>query len=135
MIIGLGSDIINIERIEALLNKSGDKFKQRTFTAHEIEASLRYDADNKKSIAGHFAKRFVAKEAFAKAVGTGFGKYLSFSDIGIENNEAGKPLIILNERAQKLAKSLAGEEKHVVCHVSLSDDYPYALAVVIIEAI
>jgi holo-[acyl-carrier protein] synthase len=130
MIIGLGSDIVNIERVAQLLDKSGDKFKNRTFTKHEIEAVGRY-SDNKK-INAHFAKRFAAKEAFAKAVGTGFGKHLSFLDVGVENDEAGKPFLVLNDRASALARLLT-DGKEAVCHLSLSDDYPYAVAVVIIE--
>lgn len=133
MIIGLGSDIVNIDRIAKLLSKSGDKFKERTFTKHEIDTSLRYAKASEKIIAAHFAKRFAAKEAFAKAAGTGFGKYLSFTDVGIENDAAGKPSLVLNENAKDLLKSLVSSDMEVICHVSLSDDYPYALAVVIIE--
>jgi len=132
MIIGLGCDIINIERIAKLLDDSGEKFLARTFTAHEIEAAKKYS--NKKKYYAHFAKRFTAKEAFSKAVGSGFGKNLSFTDISIINDESGKPSIMLNERALNLAKSLAAGQE-ILCHISLSDDYPYAQAVVVIESI
>lgn len=132
MIIGLGTDIVNIERIAGLLEKSGDKFKKKSFTAHEIESANRYGIENKRAISAHFAKRFAAKEAFSKAIGTGFGKYLSFSDVGIENDENGKPMLVLNKKAADLVRKMA-EDKDTSCHISLSDDYPYAIAVVIIE--
>lgn len=135
MIIGLGSDIISIDRVAILLNKSGDKFKEKTFTKYEIEASARYGENNSQAIAAHFAKRFAAKEAFAKAVGTGFGKHLSFTDVGIKSDASGKPIITLNKKAQNLVQSIAGEGKEIACHISISDDYPYALAVVIIEVV
>ena len=134
MIIGLGSDIVNIERVAALLKKSPEKFKNKYFTAYEIEAANRYGVDNKQAVNAHFAKRFAAKEAFAKAVGTGFGKDLNLKDIGVENDASGKPSVILNENAQALLKKKSGG-REVVCHVSISDEYPYALAVVIIEAV
>ena len=135
MIIGLGSDIVNIDRIARQLEKAGKKFKNKNFTKHEIDAANRYGIDNAKAIIAHFAKRFAAKEAFAKAAGTGIGKHLSFKDIGIENDQAGKPVIILSDKANKFVQELAGQGQKTICHVSMSDDYPYALAVVIIEAI
>ena len=132
MIIGLGCDIVNIERVAALLGEAGERFQARVFTRHEIESANKYS--DKAKYYAHFAKRFAAKEAFAKALGTGFGKCLSFKDVGIINDISGKPSIILNERASRLAKTLSGGGQ-VVCHVALSDDAPYAQAVVIIESI
>ncbi len=134
MIIGLGSDIVNIERIAKLLAKSPAKFKSNYFTDYEVEAVKRYNPDNQKKISAHFAKRFAAKEAFSKAVGTGFGQHLSHKDIGIENDALGKPLLIPNSRATLLLKNVSGG-KEVACHVSLSDDYPYAQSVVILEVV
>jgi holo-[acyl-carrier protein] synthase len=132
MIIGLGCDIINIERVARLIDKSGNNFLQRTFTVDEIASARKYS--NKQKYYAHFAKRFAAKEAFAKAIGTGFGRSLSFTDISIINNHYGKPVIIINERASTLAKSLANG-KEILCHISLSDDHPFAQAVAIIESI
>ncbi len=138
MIIGLGSDIVNIDRISKLLEKQGNKFKTKIFTPDEIAAAAKYGSENKQGTHAYFARRFAAKEAFAKAAGTGFGKYLSFKDISTASEESGKPVIILNIRAKKLLQNLAlqfmpGNNAEVTCHISLSDDYPYALAVVILE--
>lgn len=132
MIIGLGTDIVNISRIGDILEKSGDRFKRKYFTAHEIESANKYSQENKQAVAAHFAKRFAAKEAFAKAAGTGLGEYLSFSDIGVENNSNGKPSLLLSEKASEFINKLTNK-KDSICHVSLSDDYPNAIAVVIIE--
>ena len=132
MIIGLGSDIVSMDRVAKQLERSGKIFKEKYFTAHEITASQRYAEDNKKGMASHFARRFAAKEAFAKAVGTGIGKHIGFKDIGVENDTSGKPFIVLSAKGASLLQGLAGEGRHCVCHLSMSDDYPYALAVVII---
>jgi holo-[acyl-carrier protein] synthase len=136
MIIGLGSDIVNIERIGALLDKSGDKFKNRTFTTFEISSAEKYT--KKQQINAHFAKRFAAKEAFAKAAGTGFGKHLNFKDIGVANDKKGKPLLMISKKTKAFLTSLAfhfspHDISQVNCHLSLSDDHPFAIAVVIIE--
>lgn len=131
MIIGLGCDVVNVERVAAQLEKSGVRFKAKYFTENEIKAAAKY-TDSQKII-NHFAKRFAAKEAFAKAVGTGFGKHLSFVDVGVENEESGKPALVLSAKASKLVEKIAGSGDFL-CHLSLSDDAPYAVAVIIIES-
>lgn len=135
MIIGLGSDIINIDRITRRLENAGEQFKNKCFTEKEIDAASRYTADNKRKISAHFAKRFVAKEAFVKAAGTGFGEQIGFKDIDIANDTKGKPFITLSKKGAELVQKIAGIGRKGVCHLSMSDDYPYALAVVIIESL
>jgi holo-[acyl-carrier protein] synthase len=131
MILGIGSDIIHITRIEELIKTNGERFIKRIYTPHEIEAASRF-GDEKKRIA-HFAKRFAAKEAFAKALGTGIGT-VNFAHIGVTNDELGKPSVVLGNTAQKALDKITPPNHKAVCHVSLSDDYPLAQAMVIISA-
>lgn len=130
MIFGIGCDIIQIDRIEKLLASSGDAFLKRVFTEGEREHAEKYKR-NKASVVSHFAKRFAAKEAFAKALGTGFGATISMQDVGVKNDEAGNPYLSLSEKAEKALERITGGE--TVAHLSLSDDHPVAMAVVIIE--
>ncbi|WP_432200797.1 holo-ACP synthase [Erythrobacter sp. W53] len=131
MIIGLGSDLCNIERIENSLGRFGERFENRVFT--EIE---RAKARKRPfTIAGTYAKRFAAKEAFSKAVGTGFRRGVFMKDIGVVNAPSGAPTLALEGGAAKrLAEMIpAGHEAHI--HLTLTDDHPWAQAFVIIEAI
>ncbi len=131
MIIGLGSDLCNIERIQASLDRFGARFEQRVFT--EIE---RAKADRRPfTKAGTLAKRFAAKEAFSKAVGTGFKRGVFMKDIGVINAASGAPTLALSggARARLDALTPAGHVAHV--HLTLTDDHPWAQAFVIIEAI
>lgn len=130
MIIGLGCDVVNISRIARQLEQSGARFKKKYFTENEIKAAEKYTDSNK--IIAHFAKRFAAKEAFAKALGVGLGKEVSFIDVSVENDKLGKPFLVLNEKAQNFLLKFSGIMLPS-CHLSLSDDNPYAVAVVIIE--
>ena len=130
MIIGLGSDLCNIERIQASLDRFGERFETRVFT--DIER-----AKAKKrpfTIAGTYAKRFAAKEAFSKAVGTGFRRGVFMKDIGVVNAPSGAPTLALTGGAAKrLAEMIPpGHEAHI--HLPLPDDHPWAQAFVIIEA-
>lgn len=130
MIIGTGTDIVQIPRIEKLMEQFGEKFAARWFTDEEQQAASRYGADNKQAIAAHYAKRFAAKEACAKALGTGFRNGINFTDISVSNDEHGKPSLTLSGKALEHLQSLG---KNITLHLSLSDDYPTAIAMVIAE--
>ncbi|PZO71512.1 MAG: holo-ACP synthase [Pelagerythrobacter marensis] len=130
MIIGLGSDLCNIERIQASLDRFGARFEQRVFTAAEQAKAARRPLTR----AGTYAKRFAAKEAFSKAVGTGFKRGVFMKDIGVVNAPSGAPTLALSGgAAARLAEMVpAGHEAHI--HLTLTDDHPFAQAFVIIEA-
>ena len=131
MIIGLGSDLCNIERIQNSLNRFGERFELRCFT--EVERAKA--AKRPFTRAGTFAKRFAAKEAFSKAVGTGFRRGVFMKDIGVVNAPSGAPTLALtNGAAIRLAElTPPGHEARI--HLTLTDDHPWAQAFVIIEAI
>ena len=130
MIIGLGSDLCNIERIEAALARHGNRFEQRCFTEVERAKAARRPYTR----AGTYAKRFAAKEAFSKAVGTGFLQGVYMKDIGVVNAPSGAPTLALtNGAAARLAQMTpSGHEAHI--HLTLTDDHPWAQAFVVIEA-
>lgn len=132
MIIGIGSDVVNISRIEAAILEHGDKFIQRIFTANEIAAAERISNPDKKI--AHYAKRFAAKEAFSKAIGTGIGE-VNFKHIGVLNDEKGKPYIEVVENAKHALDKITPTGHKAVCHISLSDDEPVAQAMIVIFAI
>ena len=132
MIIGLGSDIIDIRRVEKAHKKSGDKFFERIFTAKEIKAGVKFK--NSKKRYAYFAKRFAAKEAVAKALGTGVGENINFTEAEISTLPTGKPVLKLTGSAAKTLKKLTPQKMKAQIDVSLSDDYPYAMAVVIISS-
>lgn len=131
MIIGLGSDLCNIERIQNSLDRYGERFEKRVFT--DIERAKA--AKRPFTRAGTYAKRFAAKEAFSKAVGTGFRHGVFMKDIGVINAPTGAPTLSLTGgAAQRLAAiTPAGYRAHI--HLTLTDDHPWAQAFVIIEAI
>lgn len=135
MILGLGSDIVHIDRIESLIERFGERFIKRSYTPDEIHGADRFGANNTSGRASYFARRFAAKEACAKALGTGFRNGLRFQHIGVVNDELGKPHLILTDKAQELLKNITPHGKKSVCHISLCDDYPIAQATVIIEAV
>ena len=130
MIIGLGSDLCSIERIEAALSRHGNRFEQRCFTEVERAKAAR----RPYARAGTYAKRFAAKEAFSKAVGTGFFQGVYMKDIGVVNLPSGAPTLALtNGAAARLAQMTPpGHEAHI--HLTLTDDHPWAQAFVVIEA-
>ncbi len=134
MILGLGNDIVHIDRVEELLKKFGDRFIKRSYTPDEIHGAVRFGANNNIGRASYFARRFAAKEAFSKAVGTGFRAGLRFQDIGVINDELGKPHLVLTGKAKELVDKMAPKGKKAICHISLCDDYPIAQAIVIISA-
>ena len=130
MIIGLGSDLIDIRRIERTLDRHGERFTNRVFT--EIE---RAKSDRRKERAASYAKRFAAKEACAKALGTGLARGVFWRDMGVVNLPGGKPTMKLTGgAASRLAAMLpAGHTASV--HLTITDDFPLAQAFVIIEAL
>ncbi|MDH7975403.1 holo-ACP synthase [Sphingomonas sp. AR_OL41] len=131
MIIGLGSDLCNIERIQASLDRFGTRFEQRVFT--EIE---RAKGDRRPfTKAGTLAKRFAAKEAFSKAVGTGFRHGVFMKDIGVVNAPSGAPTLALAGGAKARLDALTPRGHVARIHLTLTDDHPWAQAFVVIEAI
>ena len=124
MIFGIGTDIVEIARIKDIAEKYGDKFLNRVFTKTEQEYSESY---NEKKYA-HYAARFAAKESFSKAIGTGLTQGFKFTDIGIKNEESGKPVIELNGELQKLYG-------HLISHISLSHTDNNAVAYIILESV
>jgi holo-[acyl-carrier protein] synthase len=130
MIIGLGSDLCNIERIQASLDRFGERFEMRVFTDVEREKARK----RKLTRAATYAKRFAAKEAFSKAVGTGFRAGVFMKDIGVVNARSGAPTLALTGGAAARLKTLVPEGHEAVVHLTLTDDHPWAQAFVIIEA-
>ena len=130
MILAIGSDLCNIERIQAALDRFGARFESRVFTEAERARAARRPFTR----AGTLAKRFAAKEAFAKAVGTGFRMGVFMKDIGVVNAASGAPTLALSggARARLAAITPAGHEALV--HLTLTDDHPWAQAFVVIEA-
>jgi holo-[acyl-carrier protein] synthase len=130
MIIAVGSDLCNIERIQASLERWGEKFENRVFTETERAKA----ASRPYTRAGTYAKRFAAKEAFSKAVGTGFKAGVFMKDIGVVNMRSGAPTLHLTGGAATRFASLIPEGHEGVIHLTLTDDHPWAQAFVIIEA-
>ena len=126
-IFGIGTDIVNIKRIEHLLKKNGFSFKNRIFSKKEISY-----CEKKKNSSSFYAKRFAAKEAFTKALGTGIRKGVNLKNIEITNNVYGKPLILLKGNLSSYLKKQIKSSKYDI-HLSLSDDKPWAQATVIIS--
>jgi len=131
VIIGLGSDLCNIERIARSLERYGERFERRVFTPVEIAKARRRPF----TIAGTYAKRFAAKEAFSKAVGTGFRRGVFMKDIGVINAPSGAPTLALTGGAAKRLEELTPKGHEARIHLTLTDDHPWAQAFVIIEAI
>ena len=130
MIIGLGSDLCSIERIEAALSRHGDRFEQRCFTEVERAKAARRPFTR----AGTYAKRFAVKEAFSKAVGTGFYRGVYMKDIGVVNAPSGAPTLSLTGGAAKRLAEMVPDGHEAVIHLTLTDDHPWAQAFVVIEA-
>ena len=131
MIVGLGSDLCNIERIQNSLDRFGERFENRVFTDVERAKAARRPLTK----AGTLAKRFAAKEAFSKAVGTGFRAGVFMRDIGVANAPSGAPTLHLTGGAQARLLSLIPPGHRPVIHLTLTDDHPWAQAFVIIEAL
>jgi holo-[acyl-carrier protein] synthase len=130
MILGLGSDLCNIERIQASLDRFGERFVDRVFT--DIE---RAKADRRvMTRAATYAKRFAAKEAFSKAIGTGFNQGVFLKDIGVVNLPSGAPTLALTGGAKAKLDAMTPPGHVVDIHVTLTDDHPWAQAFVILYA-
>lgn len=130
MIIGLGSDLIDIRRVEKSLARFGERFTQRIFT--EIEQAK---SDRRKERAASYAKRFAAKEACAKALGTGLARGVFWRDMGVVNLPGGKPTMSLTNGAAKRLEAITPPGCRAVIHLTITDDFPLAQAFVIIEAL
>ena len=130
MILGLGSDLSDIRRIQNSLERFGDRFKERVFT--ELE---RTRSDRKADAAASYAKRFAAKEACAKALGTGMRRGVFWRDMGVVNMRSGQPTMALTGGALARLEEMTPPGMKAVIHLSLTDDHPYAQAFVIIEAV
>ena len=130
MILGLGSDLCNIERIQNSLDRFGDRFDQRVFTPVEQAKAEKRPFTR----AGTLAKRFAAKEAFSKAVGTGFSRGVFMRDIGVVNAPSGAPTLHLTGGAKARLDAMTPEGHVATVHLTMTDDHPWAQAFVIIEA-
>ena len=130
MIVGIGSDLCNIARIEKSLERFGDRFLNRVFTETERAKA----ASRPHTGAGTLAKRFAAKEAFSKAVGTGFKRGVFMKDIGVVNAPSGAPTLELTGGARARLDALAPPGHALDIHLTMTDDYPWAQAFVILTA-
>ena len=129
MILGIGTDLANIDRIQGVLNRHGDRFRNRVFTPVELAKAAR-----RKDEAGTLAKRWAAKEACSKALGTGLAMGMSWKDMAVSNLRTGQPVMALTGwAAERLAKMTPPGHEAIV-HVTLTDDHPWAQAFVVIEA-
>ena len=130
MILGIGSDLTDIRRIQASLDRFGDRFRNRCFT--ELE---RRRSEAKPDASASYAKRFAAKEACAKALGTGLRRGVFWRDMGVVNLRSGQPTLALTGGAGARLIEMTPSGHKAVIHLSMTDDAPYAQAFVIIEAV
>jgi len=130
VIIGIGSDLCNIDRIQNSIDRFGDRFLNRVFTETERAKAARRPF----TLAGTLAKRFAAKEAFSKAVGTGFKRGVYMKDIGVVNAPSGAPTLVLTGGARARLDALAPAGHAVDVHLTMTDDHPWAQAFVILTA-
>ena len=130
MIIGIGSDLIDIRRVEKTLERFPERFKNRIFTETE-----RHKSDRRANRAASYAKRFAAKEACSKALGTGFRRGVFWRDLGVVNLKSGKPTIALTGGARARLASLIPEGMAPQIDLTITDEFPLAQAVVIISAV
>jgi holo-[acyl-carrier protein] synthase len=129
MIIGLGNDVIDIRRVERTIERYGERFLVRIFTETE-----RHKSDNRAARAASYAKRFAAKEACAKALGTGFRQGVFWRDMGVVNLPSGRPTLELTGGAARALARITPEGHEVRIDLSITDDFPTAQAIVIISA-
>ncbi|HHI82590.1 MAG TPA: holo-ACP synthase [Rhizobiales bacterium] len=130
MILGIGSDLVDIRRIDQTLERFGDRFLDRIFTPLEREKS-----DRRAARAASYAKRFAAKEACAKALGTGFRKSVYWRDMGVVNDPSGRPSLKLTGGAREQLFAMTPPGHEAVIHLTITDDFPWAQAFVIISAV
>lgn len=129
MILGIGTDLANIDRIAGTLDRFGDRFRNRVFT--EIEQAK---AERRKDTVGTYAKRWAAKEACSKALGTGLRMGIAWKDMSVRNLRTGQPVMELTGWAAERLKDMTPEGYVATVHVSLTDDHPWAQAYVVIDA-
>ncbi|MCP3879608.1 MAG: holo-ACP synthase [Sulfitobacter sp.] len=129
MILGIGTDLANIERIQGTLDRFGDRFRNRVCT--EVE---QLKAERRRDVAGIYAKRWAAKEACSKALGTGLRMGIAWRDMAVSNLRTGQPVMeVTGWAAERLAK-MTPDGHEAIIHVTLTDDHPWAQAFVVIEA-
>ena len=129
MIVGIGTDLCNIERVEQTLARFGDRFRNRVFTEREQAR-----AGRRVNEAATYAKRWAAKEACSKALGTGLRMGISWRDMEVRNHESGQPVMEVTGWAAERLRALTPKGHRATIHVSLTDDHPWAQAFVVIEA-
>ena len=129
MILGIGTDLANIDRIQGTLDRFGARFKNRVFT--EIE---QVKADRRKDVAGTYAKRWAAKEACSKALGTGLAMGIAWKDMSVTNLHTGQPVMHVTGWAKERLDEMTPDGHIATIHVTLTDDHPWAQAFVVIEA-
>ncbi|NPD14558.1 holo-ACP synthase [Xinfangfangia sp. D13-10-4-6] len=129
MILGIGSDLANIDRIAATLEKFGDRFRNRVFTPQE-----QAKAEARREVAATYAKRWAAKEACSKALGTGLRMGISWKDMAVSNLITGQPVMAVTGWAAERLAAMTPPGHEAVIHVTLTDDHPWAQAFVVIEA-
>ena len=130
MIIGIGSDLANIERIGRTIDRFGARFLDRVYT--DIEKAM---AERRKERVATYAKRWAAKEACSKALGTGLRMGIKWRDMGVVNLRSGQPTMVLTGWAAERMASMTPPGHRARVHVTLTDDHPWAMAVVVIEAL
>ena len=130
MILGIGTDLVNIKRIRKVLNRFGDRFEKRVFSELEIERSRR-----KFDPSSSYAKRWAAKEACSKALGIGLRMGISWKEMHVVNLKSGKPELIIEGKAKDFLEKMTPKGLSTKINVSLTDDYPWAKAIVIIEGL
>lgn len=130
MILGIGNDLCNIERIGRTVERFGERFLDRVYTATE-----RATADHRANRIETYAKRWAAKEACSKALGTGLRMGISWKDMGVVNLATGQPSLILTGWARERARALTPAGHVPALHLTLTDDHPWAFAVVVLEAV
>jgi holo-[acyl-carrier protein] synthase len=130
VIVGIGADLSDIRRIDATLARFGSRFVSRIFT--DVERSR---SERKPNRAASYAKRFAAKEACAKALGTGIHRGVFWKDMGVVNAPGGRPTMVLTGGAARRLAELTPGGHQAIIHLTLTDDHPYAQAFVVIEAL
>lgn len=130
MILGIGTDLANIERIEAVLARYGDRFRNRVFTPVE----QRKAEGRRQAVAATYAKRWAAKEACSKALGTGLRMGIAWKDMAVTNLRSGQPVMHVTGWAADRLRAMTPAGHEAVIHVTLTDDHPWAQAFVVIEA-
>ena len=129
MIIGIGTDLANIDRIAGTLERFGDRFRNRVFTETE-----QIKAERRRDVAGTYAKRWAAKEACSKALGTGLRMGIAWKDMSVRNLRTGQPVMEVTGWAKRRLDELTPDGHVAIIHVTLTDDHPWAQAMVLIEA-